>query len=139
MLRGSALCAAAAAGPALVPGPPSHPHLLPGQRRMEVPEDLRQNHRQRFTVRGFVVFVFFIAAAFCTGHEGAFHPDDCRFHFLTEEKRVKGTFYTKVITRATAKSGTFYIRQRSFFPKLVKKPGEFIFIYIYFTAFDILL
>lgn len=59
MLRGSALCAAAAAGPALVPGPPSHPHLLPGQRRMEVPEDLRQNHRQRLTVRGFVFFVFF--------------------------------------------------------------------------------
>lgn len=107
---------------------------------MEVPEDLRQNHRQRFTVRGFVFFGFlFIAAAFCTGHEGAFPPGDCRFQFLTEEKRVKGTFYTKVISRAMAKSGTFYIKQRSFFPKLVKKPGEFIFIYICFTAFDILL
>lgn len=49
----SALCAAALAGPALVPGSPGHPHLLPGQRRMEVPEDLCQNHRQRLTVRGF--------------------------------------------------------------------------------------
>lgn len=53
VLRCSAFCAAAVAGPALVPGPPSYPHLLPGQRRMEVPENLRQNHRQRLTVRGF--------------------------------------------------------------------------------------
>lgn len=53
VLRCSALCAAAVAGPALVPGPPGHPHLLPGQRGMEVPEDLLQNHRQRLAVRGF--------------------------------------------------------------------------------------
>lgn len=51
VLHGAALCAPAAGGPALVPGPPGHPHLLPGQRGMEVPADLGQNHRQRLTVR----------------------------------------------------------------------------------------
>lgn len=30
VLHGPALRAEAAAGPALVPGPPGHPHLLPG-------------------------------------------------------------------------------------------------------------
>lgn len=133
MLRGSALCAAAAAGPALVPGPPSHPHLLPGQRRMEVPEDLRQNHRQGFTVRGFVV-VFFIAAAFCTGHEGAFQPDDCRFHFLTEEKRVKGTFYTKVISRAMAKVWDILHKTTLCFSQTCQKVWRVhIYLYLFYS------
>lgn len=50
VLHGPAVRAEVAGGPALVPGSPGHPDLLPGKRRMDIPEDLRQNSRQGLTV-----------------------------------------------------------------------------------------
>lgn len=50
VLHGPAVRAEAAGGPAVVPGSPGNPDLLPGKRRMEFPEDLRQNSRQGLTV-----------------------------------------------------------------------------------------
>lgn len=55
VLRRPALRVEAAGGPALVPGSPGHPDLLPGERRMEIRADLRQNSWQRLTVSVFSV------------------------------------------------------------------------------------
>lgn len=50
VLHGPALGLETVDGPALVPGPASHPDLLPGERRMALPTDFRQNNRQRLAV-----------------------------------------------------------------------------------------
>lgn len=50
VLHSPAVCAEAAGGPAVVPGSPGHPDLLPRKWRMELPGDCCQNHWQGLTV-----------------------------------------------------------------------------------------